>query len=391
MIRLIISAIFVFNACHILNANPLQTIKNNVGNARFIETDMLMPLTRSLGSASSINIWPSGLVPYIIDAAFTTAERTLITDSMAMITTKSSSCITFTPKTSAHSNWINIKSLDGCYSFVGYIGGEQDISLAKDGCLYKGTIVHELYHALGFHHEQNRPDRDDYITVNFNNIASNFRDQFEKYNGLYYSTAYDYGSIMHYASYAFSSNGGTTIIPRQAGVTLIAAYDKTDAQIMTASDISALRQRYQCTGATVATTTVATTTAATPATAATTTVSSCTNADSTCDLYSLNKDTYCSTTANYMLNNVAFPTACRKLCGICTAPLIPGTCVDQWFCAQYASEATKYCSNSGVFYKVNGIFFRTACPNVCNTCGTASAPQMSRSLNNKIISLNLSI
>lgn len=52
---------------------------------------------------------------------------------------------------------------------------------------------------------------------------------------------------MQYNEYAFSINGQKTIIPKN-GETLIAVYDKTDEQILTASDILGIRNLYQCRG-----------------------------------------------------------------------------------------------------------------------------------------------
>ena len=45
----------------------------------------------------------------------------------------------------------------------------QNMNLANP-CLDRLVIAHELMHALGFHHEMNRPDRNQHIRINFQNI-----------------------------------------------------------------------------------------------------------------------------------------------------------------------------------------------------------------------------
>lgn len=56
-----------------------------------------------------------------------------------------------------------------CWSPVGRVGGEQRLSLGQR-CWYFGIVVHELGHSIGFWHEMNRPDRDNWINIYWSNI-----------------------------------------------------------------------------------------------------------------------------------------------------------------------------------------------------------------------------
>ncbi|XP_065641883.1 low choriolytic enzyme isoform X2 [Hydra vulgaris] len=83
-------------------------------------------------------------------------------------------------------------------------------------CEFKGTVLHEILHALGFLHEHTRLDRDRYIKINWENIVDDpiKRLQFRNYrhgdaDGL--GLGYDLDSIMHYQNDAYSKNGKNTI------------------------------------------------------------------------------------------------------------------------------------------------------------------------------------
>ncbi|KAJ8261102.1 hypothetical protein COCON_G00168250 [Conger conger] len=97
----------------------------------------------------------------------------------------------------------------GCASYLGKRGGMQPVYIG-DRCKI-GNIIHEIMHALGFHHEHMRKDRDKHITVIYENILPEKKRNFAKVHGNTQGLPYDTGSIMHYGQHFFSCNGKETI------------------------------------------------------------------------------------------------------------------------------------------------------------------------------------
>lgn len=162
-------------------------------------------------------LWPNRLVPYTIDRNM--VEQSRITDAIAYW--EEHSQIRFVERTddnaSQYPNYIRFVTSTGCASYVGMQGGAQRLFLAPQ--CSTGNTIHEIGHALGLWHEQSRNDRDEYVEVHFENIYRGYEHNFyiQSDNGEDIGL-YDYGSIMHYPSWAFSKNGEDTIVPLQDDV-----------------------------------------------------------------------------------------------------------------------------------------------------------------------------
>ncbi|KAI4889307.1 hypothetical protein NFI96_011104 [Prochilodus magdalenae] len=149
-------------------------------------------------------------VPYIISNQYSSNEKNVISDALNSF--EKVTCIRFRRRT-REEDYIYIQSLGGCYSYVGRTGGKQDLSLDRSGCVYKKVVQHELLHALGFHHEQCRSDRDRHVYIAYENVWDGQQHNFAVVDTNNLGTPYDYGSVMHYGRFAFSKNGQPTIIP----------------------------------------------------------------------------------------------------------------------------------------------------------------------------------
>jgi len=125
-------------------------------------------------------------------------------------------CVRIIARTT-ETDYVVVKKNPGqtCASHIGYQGGKQSVNLAHRCCTNPGSTVHEFMHALGFGHEQTRPDRDEFVTVFFENISKGARFNYAKHetpgNML---SPYDPLSITHYGTKAFSINGKPTMLPK---------------------------------------------------------------------------------------------------------------------------------------------------------------------------------
>lgn len=136
----------------------------------------------------------------------------------AMTEYHTKTCIRFIPRLH-EADYIDITSQNsGCWAGIGNTGGRQEVNLQAPGCVrIPGTVIHEFMHVLGFYHEQNRPERDEFINIISQNIKPEAKGNFFKAKETdvsSYGIGYDYGSILHYSDTAFSINGKQTIVPK---------------------------------------------------------------------------------------------------------------------------------------------------------------------------------
>ncbi|GIY31341.1 astacin-like metalloprotease toxin 1 [Caerostris darwini] len=158
--------------------------------------------------------WTAAVVPYVIDASLE-QHRAKILEAMKDYEDKT--CVEFKQRT-YQKDYIKLFSGKGCYSHVGMMGGQQP---------------------------QNRSDRDDFLTIYWDNIRPGLEDQFTKlqpHRNILMDT-FDYTSVMLYGNTAFSKDNKSNTMVAKTGVRLYETYDKPG---LSASDVKRVRKMYWC-------------------------------------------------------------------------------------------------------------------------------------------------
>jgi len=145
--------------------------------------------------------WENGMIPVeIAPSVYSSGSCSIVKDALEYM--NATTGLVFYPR-KAEKDYISIivlKGDQGGSSPVGKQGGIQLVNLFT-GNFTMYTVCHELMHAAGVFHEQCRKDRDNFISINMDNIIDDQKHNFQiEDNGTSHG-AFDFCSIMQYSSY----------------------------------------------------------------------------------------------------------------------------------------------------------------------------------------------
>ncbi|XP_065340722.1 zinc metalloproteinase nas-4-like [Cloeon dipterum] len=208
--------------------------------------DILVPgVTSRNGLVATTSRWPRGQIPFVISSSFAPRDVDIIHQAMDVY--HQLTCVRFFPWSGREKDYVSIEnSNSGCWASVGRTGGKQQVNLQSPACLMRvGTVLHELMHTVGFLHEQNRAERDQFVEILWKNVEKNREENFKKIPAsvAYTQIPYDYESVMHYSTAAFSSNGKPTLKTKKGGNFKVGQRER-----MSVGDIHKINMMYKCDG-----------------------------------------------------------------------------------------------------------------------------------------------
>lgn len=168
------------------------------------------PKTMSYGTNDNDFLWKNAEVPLAIAPnIFANNLQDVVYRAIDEINSKTEICIVpYTNQEDFITVEFNDKISGAGQSSLGRQGGEQKLFLNSNAPF--GTVVHELLHAFGIWHEQSRGDRNNFVKILEENVTAGLENNFQIEPGNAQGD-YDYCSIMHYSTMAFSKNGSATI------------------------------------------------------------------------------------------------------------------------------------------------------------------------------------
>jgi len=189
--------------------------------------------------------WPKGHVKYYLNG-LTPANKDKVRTALRRLTEATQGCVVFTEVSDLRSkeHKIEVTPTGGCWSILGMTSGyhgPQKLTLGPR-CYDEGLIQHEFIHALGFNHEQDRPDRAQTIRFNWNNIHTQSCDLYKMCKGCKTYGPYDTKSVMHYAGNIAACDWNKPAMIRLDGGKI--EYNK----VLTEGDKAKIRALYECKG-----------------------------------------------------------------------------------------------------------------------------------------------
>lgn len=232
----------------------------------FISVSYSSSLSNATGEEDGIGIktritvksnkaWPKGVIYYYNNFKSNASMTKTIKDAMKEIESKT--CVKWKEvfRENQVKNYVYITSVPGkgCYGDIGMEGGRQLLSLEKGVCDVlnkeqgrKIVAMHELLHSVGLVHMHQRPDRDKYISIHWENVDPSQTVNFKvipSERDVDVGGPFDFDSVMMYGSKAFNSNSGKLTITKKNGAQIPEHYDKPG---MSKGDIKEVKRLYRC-------------------------------------------------------------------------------------------------------------------------------------------------